>query len=467
MSSSKPTNTSEDERIKAWRAERAKIAEADKAKRIRQKEAERVQAVAATKQSRERSALTLLSQTQAPPRPEPAQAAPAVLPHPAAAAPQPQPQPAPQAVPPRPAKPKRKSSHWGLFAMVVVAPVLLVAFYLIAIATPLYEARSVIAITNSAEAGNRSGSGLLGGLQNPSNLSEVFRAHSYVESQALMDELEAELGLVTEFSGSTVDPLIRLRTIPALSLTKNAQFDRYVESSVDIQSGLLTLYVRAPSEAQAVEVSQAVLRHTQSQVHSLGQQVFDQRQAHATSVRLAAEQQVAEAQAALTALQIKHQEVDPRNRVESIYTTIKDLEAEALRLNSEVQKADIAGVGDSSQARQTAALETRIREQIAEQRSRLVASDGAEEGSLNTLLMEYELATLELGLARDAVETAIKTQAEAGQEAALSRSLFQVVVPPRTAQTATFPKIPGTLALVFILALSLFAGIVMFRAARI
>ncbi|RLJ59545.1 capsule polysaccharide export protein KpsE/RkpR [Litoreibacter meonggei] len=444
MSNSKPIGETEDERIKAWRAERARIAEADKAQRIAQKQTEQVQSTQAIKQDQRTEALALLSSVQ-----------PDTIYGPAATS---------------------NTAHKpGLFAglgnralflAMVVAPVLLVAFYLIAVATPLYEARSVIAITKPAESGNASRSGLLGGVQGPSNLSEVFRAHSYVQSQALMDALESELGLITEFSGPAIDPLKRLRTIPALSMSKSAQFGRYVESSVDIQSGLLTLYVRAPSDAQAISVSQAVLQNTEEQVNSLGQQVFNQRQAHATSVREAAEQQVAEAQAALVALQIKYQEVDPRNRVESIYTTIRDLEAEALKLNNEVQKAEIAGIGDSQQTQQTVALEARIRQQIIDERARLVAPDDAPTGSLNTLLMEYELATLELGLARDAVQTALKSQAEAGREAALNRSLFQVVVPPRTAQTAVYPRIPGTLALVLIICLALFSAVTMFRAAR-
>ena len=442
MPNSKPTDASEDERIRAWRAERARIAAEDKAQRILQRKTERVQSAQTATQDRKSAAMDLLSSVQ--------------------------PEPAPTAVAGTVRKPGlfTRLGRWPLFFVVVIAPLAIVAFYLLTVATPLYEARSVIAITKPSESGNASRSGLLGGVQGPSNLSEVFRAHSYVQSQALMDALEAELGLITEFSGPTIDPVKRLRTIPALSLSKSAQFRRYVESSVDIQSGLLTLYVRAPSDAQAIAISDAVLGNTEEQVQALGQQVFDQRQAHATTVRVAAEKQVAEAQAALVALQIKYQEVDPRNRVESIYATIKDLEAEALKLNSEVQKAEIAGIGDSQQTRQTAELEARIRQQIVDQRTRLVAPDGATAGSLNTLLMEYELANLELGLARDAVQTALKSQAEAGQEAALNRSLFQVVVPPRTAQAAAYPRVPGTLALVLVICLALFSAMTMFRGAR-
>ncbi|WP_281859924.1 hypothetical protein, partial [Litoreibacter halocynthiae] len=65
-----------------------------------------------------------------------------------------------------------------------------------------------------------------------------------------------------------------------------------------------------------------------------------------------------------------------------------------------------------------------------------------------------------------AAQTALKSQAAAGQEAALNRSLFQVVVPPRTAQVAVYPRIPGTLALVLVICLAIFSGLTMFRTAR-
>ncbi|SLN38007.1 hypothetical protein PEL8287_01849 [Roseovarius litorisediminis] len=435
------SNASEEERIKAWRAERARIAEADKAARLLQREAERIQAAETAKEDRKDAALTLLSSSR------------------------------------KGASQGRinatsisgwfsKLGNWQLFFAMVVGPMILVMFYLFVIATPLYEAQSVIAITKSSDAGTGSRSGLLGSLEKPSNLPEVFRAHSYINSQALMDSLEAELALVSELSSDAIDPIQRLRTIPFLSLSKSMQFDRFVESSIDIQSGLLTLYVRAPSNAQAISVSESVLRNAEIQVSTLGQQLFDKRQSHAAEVRAAAETQVADAQASLVDLQFKYQEVDPRNRVESIYARIKELEDEAQRLDNEVQKAEIAGIGDSPQTSKLVALEAHIRDQIKQERSKLVAPNGPSATSLNNLLMEYELASLEVDLAREAVKTAIEAQAEAGREAALSRSLFQVVVPPRTAQTPIYPRKPGTLLLVMIICLTCFAAATTFRAAK-
>lgn len=439
---------SEDARIKAWKAERARIAEADKAARVAQRKAELAQAAETAKEDRQTAAISFLKSVPSEDTPPP----------PAA----------PETIRPVTKRSGRLARFrcLSLFTGMVVAPVLAVAFYLMAIATPLYEAQAVIAITKSSDAGSGGRSGLLGGLDKPSNLPEVFRADTYIKSQALMDSLEAELGLVTEFSGPAIDPIRRLRTIPFLSLSKHMQFDRFVESTIDVQSGLLTLYVRAPSEAQAIDVSQSILRNAEIQVSKLGQILFDNRQSHASDVRQVAEQQAAVAQAALVELQFKYQEVDPKNRVENIYARIKEQEGEVQRLNNEIQKAQIAGVGDSPQTAKLIALRDHMLGEITQERTQFVAADGSSEVPLNNLLMEYELANLNVELAREAVKTAIEAQAEAGREAALNRSLFQVVVPPRTAQTAIYPKIPGTLALVFIICLAGYAAVTTFRPSK-
>ena len=245
------------------------------------------------------------------------------------------------------------------------------------------------------------------------------------------------------------------------------QFDRFVESSIDIRSELLTLYVRAPSKDQAIDVSQAVLRNAELQVSQLGEQLFENRQSFAANLRTEAESQVAEAQTVLVELQLRNQEVDPSVRVERIYSRIKDLEFQAQELRNQIQTAEISGVRNNTRTETMKELEASLQEQIAFERSRLVGGDGSSETPLNDLLMEYELATLGVELGREAVKSAIEAQAAAGREAALNRSLFQVVVPPRTAQTAIYPKVPGILALIFIVCLTAYAAVTTLRASKI
>ena len=219
----------------------------------------------------------------------------------------------------------------------------------------------------------------------------------------------------------------------------------------------------AASKAKAIEISQAVLQSTENQVNTLGTQILDRRQTNVVDTLEMAQAKLTQAQADLVALQINYQEADPRNRIESIYAGIRDLEAQAQELNSAVQKAQIAGVGNSAQTNQTIELEQRVRDKIQEERAKLVTPIGSNEVSLNTLLIEFELANLKVSLAQDAVKTALAAQSQVEQEAALNRSLFQVVVPPRTAETAIYPKSFRTLALIFLISLTVAATLSLFR----
>lgn len=344
----------------------------------------------------------------------------------------------------RTAPPKPRRSRLRLASALALLPLVMTALYLGLFATPLYEARSVIAITRPGDAGNSVQAGLLGG-EKPVNLQDVFRAATFIRSRALMDDLETQTGFVTEVSGDAVDPLRRLRDVPALSITRHGRFDRFVETSVDVQSGLLTLYVRAPDPTRAIAVSEAVLDSAEAQVARLGQALFDQRRADAALMRESAEAQVRDAQARLLTLQMRYQDVDPRQRVENIYARIRGLEDEAYRTRTEIQKAQIAGVGEN---RQTANLETlalQLEAQIRAEREQLVAPEGTSATPLNTMLAEYDDAALELELAREAVREAIEAEIAANREAALNRSIFQIVVQPDTDDIPAYPRTFGTI----------------------
>lgn len=360
--------------------------------------------------------------------------------------------------------PEPRGPRFRLLGALALLPVLLTGLYLGVIATPLYEARSVIAITRPGDAGNSVQAGLLGG-EKPVNLQDVFRAATFIKSRALMQDLEAQTGFVTEVSGTAVDPLRRLRDIPALSVTRHGRFGRYVETSVDVQSGLLTLYVRAPDPDRAIAVSEAVLTSAEAQVARLGQALFDQRRADAALMRESAEAQVREAQARLLTLQMRYQDVDPRQRVENIYARIRGLEEEAYRTRTEIQKAQIAGVGENRQTANLEALALQLDAQIRTEREQLVAPEGTSATPLNTMLAEYDDAALELELAREAVREAIEAEIAANREAALNRSIFQVVVQPDTDDIPAYPRSFGTILTVLIASIGLLAVILSGRGA--
>lgn len=422
--------STEDERIRKWREERHRVAEAEKAERIRNRDLARArEAEEEAKRKSDRAAALIPSAADI------------------------------EAVQKETSRQYNRARRNTLlrFAIICLLPFACAFYYLNTIVTPLYEARSVIAVTKPGAGSEPTNSGFLGSLSSPTNLQEVFMAHEFIRSKAMMDMLEAEIGFVSDLSGPNIDPIQRLRNIDALSYDKQSQFSRFVESSVDIQTGLITVYVRTPDAAQSVAVSDRILGFVADQVNTLNIDVIGQRSALADQTVRMAQEQMNEAQRALTVLQLESGEADPAERIASVYAMINQLEDEALSLGNEIKRAEIAGQGDSFQTQRAIALQSRIEEQIAEQRALLVTGGSSESQSLNAIMMQHQLATLRVTIAEEALTASLAAQAEATQAAALARSLFQVVVPPRKAEIAGSPHIPATLLIVFVVSLAVFA----------
>lgn len=422
--------TPEDERIRKWREERHRIAEAEKAERLRQRDADRARD-AKEQHDVETSIAASLLPTSADLRAIETKIAQRTS--------------------------RARRALYLQFMTFCVLPVAVVAYYLMAIATPLFEARSVIAVTQPGATHSPNTPGLLGSLNTPINLQEVFMAHEFIQSQAIMDALEVETGLISFLSGPAIDPAQRLRDIPMLALEKRNQFSRFVHSSVDIQTGLITLYVRSPSQAEAVEISDSVLALVAGQVNTLNTDVNGQRLALASKTVSQAQEQLTDAQTRLVSLQLESGEVDPKERVASIHLMINQLEAEALSLGSEIQRAAVSGQSESFQTQRAVALRDRLQAQINEQRALLMSggADGAE--SLSALMMQHQLAGLRVNIAEEALTTALAGLADTQKSTAMASSLFQVVVPPRTGIQPAAPNAPSIILVTFVISLTIFA----------
>ena len=247
---------------------------------------------------------------------------------------------------------------------------------------------------------------------------------------------------VTLLGGPAMDPVRRLRDLPALGLSKQDQFTRFVDSAINIQTGLITLYVRAPDPQMAIDVSQAVLSRTAAQITSLSEDLFRQRLDRARAAVSEAELTLSQAQSDLVQFQITHGEADPQARITGIFDTIRQLQAQAQDLDNQIEAARVAGQAGSFQTTRLTRLMTNLDARIAKQRQTLI--DPAAKGpSLNALLLDFNMLTLQVHASEEAVSISRQALAKAADDAALGRSSFQIVVPPGT---GTYPAGPNVLA---------------------
>jgi len=360
-------------------------------------------------------------------------------------------------------KRKRKATVSLILQIVVfvLLPTALVVGYLSERAVPLYEAKSVITIIKPGTDNGGGLGGLLGvvGGAGGGEMSETFMANAYIKSKALIDQLEDEMGLVSMLSGPDMDPYTRLRDVPFLSLTKEDGFSRFVFSSIDIQTGLLSLYVRAPSPEMAIDVSNAVLELTATQINQISEKLFKFRTDVAQRSVDEARVVLTNAQRTLTQLQIDSGEANPAARVEGIYATITKLETDMAEIEAQIQRANVSGQSENLITQRLYTLKENMQALADQQRARLISPPSNGQRSLNQLLLDYELAALQLRIAEETLLTAFLALEKASDDAALAQSQFLVVVPPKTSAYATLPNIPKTgfvAFLTFLSVLSLF-----------
>lgn len=417
----------ETERIRQWRAERAAVAEAEKQDRIRKAAEDRDRQLAADTAARQAQAAALLPDDAAI-----TAAQTALLAH-----------------------SRRKSRSLALqLLLFVLLPTLAVVSYLALIATPLYEARAVVLIAKPSQ-GDAPLGGLLGSLTGQSTLSETFMAQEFIRSQDMMDQLEEETGLIATLSSAAMDPLRRLRDLPALTFSKQDQFTRFVDAAINIQTGLLTLYVRMPDKAQAIAISQTVLDRTAARITGLSEDLFDQRLTRARAAVAEAQAALAAAQTDLIQFQITTGETNPQARIDTVFATIQALEAEKQALANQMQELAAIGGGKPFQKERLAEMAAGLDLRITEQRRLLVDPARAGGKTLNALLLDHEMLVLQVRVSEEALTQTRQALAAATDAAALGRSTFQIVVPPKTSEHASAPNVgmSGLVALIALLGL--------------
>lgn len=129
-----------------------------------------------------------------------------------------------------------------IFAFVLL-PAALVLAYQTWVATPVYEATASIAVPASTGAN-----------------APAFLLQAIFTSPEMLDSAEETLGYMAQFSGPDMDPVYRARSIPWLGIDRLATFRRFVRTGLDLQQGMLTLHVRGRSPLAAEAAALGMVR---------------------------------------------------------------------------------------------------------------------------------------------------------------------------------------------------------------
>lgn len=328
-------------------------------------------------------------------------------------------------------------------ALFVLLPLLAVLFYAMFIATKLYQGEAIFTVQTSAQAAPSPTAGLFAVGGSNSTIADAFKAREFILSRPMMNYMERRHGLLSHFASSDMDPLTRFRS--PLGLNRDAYhyyLDR-VRVAVDVQEGILRLYVQARTPEDAVRFGNAILSAAEQNVRRFSDKITEDQISSLTRDVQNAERQVADTRRSLAAVQARRGELAPEQAVAGIYQLISSLEVQRAEAQRERDSLLSQGLTESPLLPKLDARLQELNSQISAQRRRLVSPS---DGSLQRTLNDFESASARKEIAQARWESTMSTLQQAYLRILEQRRYFVVIV---GMSVDAFPKVRNVLALVW------------------
>ena len=338
----------------------------------------------------------------------------------------------------RPRPPRRHVGLAASFVGLVVLPFLVTAVYMFAVAADQYHSEAAFSVRSEDRSG-ASALGVLGAITQidagPASDTDILQ--DFIESQSMVEAVDADLGLRAIFARAGSDPVFGFRDDGTVE-TLLRYWKRMVHVTHDARAGTIALRADAFAPADAQAIASAVLAQSGRLVNDLSDQ------ARRDAVRFA-EADLTDAERGLRALrgqlaQLRDQTrmIDPAADVAGQMGVIGALQAELAEVligrdtliayarptDHRVIKAD----------RRIAAL----RDRIAAERSALGAgSDGADPSAV---MGQYEAILTDIEFAQAAYTQALTNLALARTESRREARYLAVHIEPTLAQSPLYPR---------------------------
>ena len=146
----------------------------------------------------------------------------------------------------------------------VLAPTICVAVYLFAFATPLYEATTIFSVKNTSYSQSSDfGSGFLTSSTGHQDSAQI---RAFVLSPQVMETVDMEVGFFENLGSRDVDPISRLTPIPLLQITKLDQYRRGVHVQINSQEGIIELKTRGRDAVTAESIGVTIMKQIEEHV---------------------------------------------------------------------------------------------------------------------------------------------------------------------------------------------------------
>lgn len=325
---------------------------------------------------------------------------------------------------------ERRNARWRTIVrrtmLFGAIPLLFVLLYVGLIATPLHQGQAVFTVQTASTSAPSPTAGLIGlGGGGSSTISDAFRAREYILSRPMMLQMEERFGLMSHFATSAMDPLTRFEGPSGLNDDAFDYYKRRVRVAVNVQEGILTLYVQARTPEDAIRFGNGILEAAETHISNYSDKISEDQVSSLSRDVQNAERQLAEASRSLATVQARRGELSPEATATAIYELISQLQLQLAEAQRERNALLEQGLTESPLLPR---LTTRVRElqaQIAEQRRRLVNPGG---NSLQRTVNEFERASTRKEIAEARWQSTMDVLQQAYLKILEQRRYFVLVV---------------------------------------
>lgn len=345
----------------------------------------------------------------------------------------------------QPAQPARaRKRHWLLllsFAVLVVLPSLLTAFYLWQRAADQFASDVAFSVRTEEKS---SAIELLGGITelSGSSSSDTDILFAYLSSQELVSRVNERVDLRGIWSRVSLeqDPVFAFDPSGTIE-DLQAHWDRKISVVYDSGTGLIDLEVRAFDPEDAQRVAQAVLEECAAMINSLSDIAQEDSIRYTREELQNAVERLKTARRALTQFRNRTQIVDPSIDTQNqmgLLVTLQQQLADALIEFDLLQDTTRDNDPRIAQARRRIDV---INGRIASERRKLgLGNEGEGEEAFASLVGEYEGLIVDREFAETAYIAALAAQDSAQAEVRRQSRYLAAHVKPTMAERAEFPK---------------------------
>jgi capsular polysaccharide transport system permease protein len=334
----------------------------------------------------------------------------------------------------------------GPFALFVLLPTLLVGAYLFLFSANQYVSEAQFQVRGGAPSAPAGLGQLLGNLTSDGNSESANSVKVYMLSRDAVQDLSREIDLDAMFHKPLLDVVGRLWGNPTAE-QRLKYFRRHVDVSVDSETGISTLQVRAFSPADSAQIAGRLLNGAERLVNRLNRRAEDDTLSLANRQVREAEARVNLTQAQLTAFRNSQGSVDPTKSSALVMTVAGELEGKLAQARAELAAQSHYLTPDSAALKLLRAKVQALESQVQAQNSRLTGG----RGSLAPSLSRYEQLSLDKEFAEKEYASALAAQQTALIDSQKQHSYLVRIVEPRPAEESTYPKRWLTLLSSFVL----------------